>query len=193
MASYPKDQFDDYPEDLARIGAHRGPAKRGGGWIGFAWAALATGALIAAGLFYVSLTNDSFKFEFPGAEASASSTPVETTIPTAEPITDRDIIKTLKKERDITITVLNGTAVDKLDNVAYKALKKLKWPATSYAPASIDTEEETIVYYNNVADEDVARGVLAALGAGDVRFSEAFSGAPITVVLGADYAALVEG
>jgi len=192
MANYPKDQFDDFPEDLARIGAHRGPVKRGGGWIGFAWAALATGALVAAGLFYVSLTNESFKFDF-GTDTAASASPSASAIPTAEPITEKSVIKTLKKERGITITVLNGSATDDLDRIAYRALKADQWPATSYAPASVDTEEETIVYYSNADDEDVARGVIAALGTGDVSFSEAFSGAPITVVLGSDYAAIAAG
>jgi len=53
MASYPKDRFDQLPEDLQRIGAHRGPAKKGRGWIGFAWALLATGVLIFGGLFAI--------------------------------------------------------------------------------------------------------------------------------------------
>ena len=33
-------------DDLQRVGAHRAPKKRGGGWIGFGWAVLATGVLV---------------------------------------------------------------------------------------------------------------------------------------------------
>ena len=54
MAAHPKDRFDQLPEDLKRIGAHRGPKKKGGGWVGFAWALLATGVLIFGGLWGLS-------------------------------------------------------------------------------------------------------------------------------------------
>ena len=54
MAAYPKDRFDKLPDDLKRIGAHRGPKKKGGGWIGFAVALLATGLLVFGGLWGLS-------------------------------------------------------------------------------------------------------------------------------------------
>ena len=50
MAKYPRDQFDDIPVDLARVGAHRAPVKAGRGWITFAWAALFTGIFVVGGL-----------------------------------------------------------------------------------------------------------------------------------------------
>ena len=50
----PRDRFDDVPADLARVGAHRAPARRGRGFVTFAWAALATGALVGAGVLGLS-------------------------------------------------------------------------------------------------------------------------------------------
>jgi hypothetical protein len=50
--------------------------------------------------------------------------------------------------------------------------------------------ELTIVYYSNPADEDIARGLVLALGIGEIRESTAFFGAPVTIVLGTDYQAL---
>jgi len=190
MATYPKDQFDDLPEDLDRVGAHRGPAKKGGGWIAFAWAALATGVLIIGGLYGVTAVTGEGGFTLPWTQTTTDpvATPSASVIPTAEPVTSRAEIKKLGSKRNITITVLNGTAENGLENTAYKALRKGKWPVTSAAPASADDIKQTIVYYSQKKNEDVARGIVEALGVGDVRLSTAFPGAKITVVLGSDYA-----
>jgi hypothetical protein len=102
-------------------------------------------------------------------------------------ITDPTIID---KTRAITITVLNGTPLAGLQNTVFTELKALKWPVGSRAPASTTDVETTIVYYSNPADEDIARGLVLALGIGEIRESTAFFGAPVTIVLGADYQAL---
>lgn len=190
MANYPKDQFDDLPEDLDRVGAHRGPAKKGGGWIAFAWAALATGVLIIAGLYGVTAVTGVGGFVLPWATSTseAVNTPEPSVIATADPVTKSSEIKKLGSKRNITITVLNGTAVDGLEDDAFDALDKKKWPVTSAAPSSEDTIEKTVVYYSQAKNEDVARGIVKALGVGDVKLSDAFKGAKVTVVLGSDYA-----
>jgi hypothetical protein len=189
MAKFPEDPFDDFPEDLARVGAHRAPKSRGGGWIGFAWAALATGVLIAGGLYGVSQVNEDVSFEIPGlAQAEPEETPTPTPTPTMDPILDPADIA---QSRKITITVLNGTPIVGLQNTAGKTLDKAGWPIVSQAKASTTDIEDTIVYYSNPADEDVARGLVLAMGLGDVRESTAFLGAPVTVVLGADYQAAI--
>lgn len=190
MANYPKDQFDDFPEDLGRVGAHRGPRKRGGGWIGFAWAALATGVLIVGGLYAVTLVDDSIEF-LPGATAAASATPKPTVIPTADPVTSKKEIRQLNSKRKITITLLNGTATEGIENTASKALKKLKWPVTSATSSSATDITKTTVYYRSSKNEDVARGLSLALKTGNVKQSTVYE-APITVVLGSDYADLQE-
>jgi len=192
MATYPKDQFDDLPEDLARVGAHRGPVKRGGGWITFAWAALATGLLVVGGLYAVSLTNTDLNI-FPQPEAAPVASATPTVIPTAEPLTDPEVIRTLKKDRGITTTIINATATPNLEKKARTALKADKWPVTAVASADATDITQTIIYYREVADEDVARGMLLTLGVGDVVQSTAYEGAPITIVLGSDYEAAVAG
>ena len=187
MASYPKDRFDDLPKDLVRVGAHRAPKKRGGGWIALAWAALATLVLVVGGFYVVTLVDPSVRFEIPGTEPSSSATaesPEDDTTPTALPLTDP---LTIDPARQITITVLNGTPVAGQQNVVLDQLAALGWPVGSAAVASTSDIEETIVYYSNPADEEIARGLVSVIGVGDVRESTAFLGAPVTIVLGADY------
>jgi hypothetical protein len=186
MASFPKDRFDDLPSDLVRIGAHRAPRKKGGGWIGFAWAALATLVLTVGGLFVLSIVDPGVRFEIPGLPVASepSETPEDETTPTAIPLTDP---ATIDPARQISITVLNGSPVAGQQDVAGQALAEQGWPVGSMTAASTDDIETTLVYYSNPADEEIARGLVQAIGVGDIRESTAFPGAPITIVLGADY------
>jgi hypothetical protein len=180
MAKYPRDQFDDIPADLTRVGAHRAPPKAGRGWITFAWAALATGLLVLAGTFGLNAFRG---LSFLGDEPTASVTPSAEV--TADPVLDP---ATIDAARGISITILNGTTTVGLENKAGDAL--VGWPVGARLVATERTEETTIAYYSDPANEDVARGVILALGAGEVRESTAYPGAPITVVLGADYLAI---
>ncbi|MEO6117173.1 MAG: LytR family transcriptional regulator, partial [Pseudolysinimonas sp.] len=88
MASSAPDQFDEIPTDLARVGAHRAPAKRGVGWVRFGWAVLATAVLVVAGLFGLSLLNPDFKIDLPFAGSSQSAVPSISATPAAEAVTD---------------------------------------------------------------------------------------------------------
>lgn len=179
MAHFPPDQFDTLPEDLTRVGAHRAPATAGRRWIGFAWAALATGVLVAGGLYAVSLADASLDISEPTTAGGTS-----TVAPTAEPVTDPSTVL----DRSITITVLNGTASVGLENDAATALTDAGWDVGSQATSTATDITQTIVYYADAANEDVARGVALALGVGDVSLSDAFLGAPLTVVVGSDFA-----
>jgi hypothetical protein len=184
MATFPTDQFDDLPEDLQRVGAHRGPRVKGHGWVAFAWAALATGVLVVAGLFVLAQLDSSFQFSLPGAGAS-SATPTPSASPTPEtvPVTDPTTIGS----RNITISVLNGTAVADLASKVSDRLTAKKWVVGSAGPSSETTIKQTIVYYSTPANKDVAEGIQLALGVGTIQLSDAFPGAPITVVVGSDY------
>jgi len=181
MASYPKDQFDELPDDLLRVGAHRGPKMKGRGWILFAWAALATGLIVGSGFYIIqrdTAPDQITSANTPGATATA--------VPTAKPA--KDPTKAAIKKRNITITVLNGTSTKDLEDKAAKILKEAKWKVGSKASASTTKETQTVIYYSDAKNEDVARGVAIALGTGTVRFSEAFQGAKLTIVLGKDFA-----
>src|SRR5476649_2551082 len=108
MASFPHDQFDEIPTDLARIGAHRAPAKRGLGWVRFGWAALATAVLVVAGLFGLSLLNPASKVD---------------------------------PKLNLTISVLNGSSTDGLQDKAGDAIKAAGWPDPGRATSTARSEK----------------------------------------------------
>ncbi|GAA1216771.1 LytR C-terminal domain-containing protein [Rhodoglobus aureus] len=185
MASYPKDRFDEQPDDVERVGAHRGPKRRGRGWIGFAWALLATGVLVFGGLFALSqYLDDDLGIPFFATPAEPVSTPEP--VETVEPLTDP---ATIDPERALTIDVLNGSPESALQTSVFDELTTAGWPMGSAAPASARDIEDTYVYYSNPDDEDVASGLVSTLGVGEIRFVEpdVFPAAELTIVLGSDY------
>ena len=193
MASYPKDRFDQLPEDLARVGAHRTPARRGRGWIIFAWAALATGILVFGGLFGISriLDIDLGLGLVATEEPTPTATPVPT--PTVEAVTDPS---TIDPARAFTISIFNGSAIVGAQNTVGDQLAAAGWPVGTRANANENTVETTHVYFSNPEDEGIARGLVAAMGFGEVELvaPEAFPGAPITIVIGGDFQpAVTEG
>jgi hypothetical protein len=186
MAQYPKDQFDEIPRGIARVGAHRADIRSRRGWFWFGWAALACGLLVVAGVVTLAVLNGALPFGSSFAGSTSSSSPTTRQTSTTEPVTDPTAID---DSLELTITVLNGTTVDGLQNTAGDALTSQQWPVGARNVAATDDVAETTVYYNSAEFEGIARGVLAALGGGgSVEFSDAYLGAPITVVLGSDYA-----
>ena len=95
MANFRTDQFDNIPQNIDRVGAHRGPKVRGRGWLGFLWAILATAVLIVGGLYVLSLENKSLSF-FGNVAAEPSATPTSSPTPEITPITDPASIKKRK-------------------------------------------------------------------------------------------------
>jgi hypothetical protein len=185
MATFPTDQFDNLPDDLDRVGAHRGPRIKGHGWITFAWAALATGILVVAGLYLLSRLDSSFQFTLPGGGSTPTSshTPTSSPTPTTKPVTDPTTITA----RNITITVLNGTAKSDLVAKAAAKLTAAKWTVGSTGNSTETTIKQTVVYYATPANKDVAEGIQLALGVGTIQLTDHFPGAPITVVVGDDF------
>ncbi len=186
MANYPKDRFDQIPHDLARIGAHRGPRPKGRGWIGFAWAVLATGALLFGGLYAVGRVLG-IDLGIAIFAPEATPTPTPTPIVTAEPVLDPTTIDQVARE--IKIDVLNGSPIVGLEDTVGAELVAAGWRTGTFTAASVRDVEKTFVYYSDIANEDVARGLVLAIGAGEIRFvaPDTFPGATLTVVLGADY------
>ncbi len=185
MAQYPKDQFDDVPRGIARVGAHRADIRSRRGWFWFAWAAVACVVLIIGGVVGLSILNGTLPFG--SSLAGGTSAPPPTTAQQeAEPVTDPT---TIDESLELTITVLNGTAVQGLENTAGDILTGQQWPVGARNVAASSDVEETTVYYTSAEFEGIARGVLAELGGvGSVELSDAYLGAPITVVLGSDFA-----
>ncbi|MBD8610314.1 LytR C-terminal domain-containing protein [Frigoribacterium sp. CFBP 13729] len=195
MAKHPRDRFDEVPGDLHRVGAHRAVARRGRGWVVFAWCALAVGVLVGAGVVYLGVANDSFQFVSPTSDETAeagSGTPADdATDGTASPATPAETVAPADPasvDPDVTtITVLNGTTTSGLASRASLALAETGWTVAGQGNAD-GTVPSTIVYYADAADEAVARGVARDLGATRVELSDAFPDSSVTAVLGADYA-----
>lgn len=181
------DRFDEIPEELQRVGAHRAPAQRGRGWIGFAWAALATVVLVAGSLFALSFLNPDLEIRVPGVGTASP-----TDEPVAPPADEPQAEPTLNPE--IAITVLNGTATDGLANDVGDALVEQGWGGAaqgigSRAKAAADDVETTQIFYSDPANEGAARMLVETLGVGELRLSNDYPTSPITVLIGADYAA----
>jgi hypothetical protein len=174
---FPRDRFDSVPHGIDRVGAHRAPAARGRGWLVFGIAALAAVLLIGGGIAALMVFNGRLDFAEPSASPAATEAPAATVPATIAP--------------DVPVLVLNGTETAGLAAAAAEKLQAAGVPVSSTANASEDTLQETVVYYASPELEGAARGVLGALGIGDVRLDAtiAETGGTIMVVLGADYAA----
>ncbi|MBC7590363.1 MAG: LytR C-terminal domain-containing protein [Salinibacterium sp.] len=193
--AYPKDRFDELPEDLKRVGAHRGPRRRGGGWIGFAWAALATLLLIVGGIFVLKVVVG-LNIDIPFISTASSPAPLESPQPTAAPTADPVLDPTtIDPARAIKTSIYNGTTTAELQNTVGDALAAAGWVIDTRARASTSDVGKTTVYYSDPLNEDVARGLVVALGIGEIRLvpADTFPGNPITIVIGLDYPGATPG
>ena len=189
MATFPPDRYDDLPADLTRVGAHRAPKKRGRAAIAFAWAALATGVLVVAGLYGLSRVNPDISFELPNF--GGGDTPVSSPAPSASPVAPITDPTQVPKGLKVTISILNGSSADVKDK-AGDAIKAAKWPDPSRVNADKRDFATTTVYYLSADYEGIARGMLQLLGVtdGKVALTDKYAN-PITIVLGEDYATQV--
>ncbi len=193
MAEFEPDRFDEIPDTLGRVGAHRATRSKTGTLVAVAWAALASGVLVVAGLYALSLITDRVNFELPGfdtAEPMPTPSDEETAPPppSVDPITDPALAEL---PEGFTITILNGAGVTGLGSAASDLLTAPGWPVGTVTSAAQDDLAETVVFYSNPDLEGVALGMTVLLGTGVIELSDAFPGAPITITLGADFAALV--
>ena len=177
---FPKDRFDAIPDDIQRVGAHRAPHQKGRGWIGFAWAAVATLLLVGVGVFGLYLINGSIAFNGSPAgtpSASITPTPTPTIVPTVDP--------------KLNVTVLNGTTTAGLANQVGDTLAAKGWKVQSRANASQSDITSTVVYYSDPKNEAAALGAAQSLPGATVMLTQDFAetGADLTVVVGSDYKA----
>ncbi|MEY9952800.1 LytR C-terminal domain-containing protein [Leifsonia sp. EB34] len=179
---YPRDRFDDIPDGLQRVGAHRAPRPKGRGWIAVGWAALAVVVLVAAGIFGLSLVSGSISFHGSAASPSHSSgtpTPTATPTPTIVPTVDPSL----------TVNVLNGTTTSGLGSKVADTLKTAGWKVGAVANADKQNLTQTIVYYSDAKNQAAALGVAQSLPGATTALTQDFaaSGADLTVVVGSDY------
>ena len=198
MTRFPRDRFDDVT-DGPRVGAPRGAARRGGGWIVFAWAALATGVLVGVGVLVLALANGSVQFtEGSGGatsapSSSASSAPTSSASAGAEPSAEASTpaaaaAASPSDQGATTLVVLNGTSTTGLAANASTKLTGAGWKVTSTGDAGTTGATQTIVYYQQESQAALAEGIAQSLGTSAVQQSSAFPNADVSVVLGSDYA-----
>ncbi|MGO4534439.1 LytR C-terminal domain-containing protein [Leifsonia sp. 2MCAF36] len=182
---FPRDRFDEIPDDLTRVGAHRGPRPRGRGWIAVGWAALATVLLVGAGVFGLSLVNGNISFHGPSGSGSRSGSASTTTSPTPTPTPT--ITPTVNPA--LSVNVLNGTTTTGLATKVADKLTAAGWKVGATANADRNDLATTIVYYSDPANQAAALGAAQSLPGATVQQSTAFAdtGADLTVVIGADY------
>ncbi len=176
-----KDRFDKLPRTRGRVGAHRGPRTRGLAWVWVLVALLVTIALVFGALKVLSTF---MEIDIPWI---GSSTPTPTsTEPSDAPIVGDP--SQLDPARGITIIVLNGTPMSGLQDTVFQDLQTAGWPVTSKGNAGDRGQLDTIIYYSNPADVDVARGLVQAIGVGEIQAVDPsqYPGASVTIVIGED-------
>lgn len=177
-APRPRDRFDDVPVDLARVGAHRAPVRRRG-IVTFAWAALATGALIGAGVLGLGLIEG----RVSGTGTATGS--AQTTTTAAGPAATVD--------PDAEVVVLNATTTSGLAAKASASASDGGWTVASTANADVQDLKASTVYYGAAGQLGAAEGLAKTLGITKAPVqSDRFDvegRSRLTVVLGADWAA----
>jgi hypothetical protein len=178
---FPTDRFDQVPDDLERIGAHRAPRPRGYGWVWVAWCALAVAVIVGLGALGIFAINGTLnvKLPFGGGTATSSPTASPTPTPTITPAVNPAL----------NVMVLNGTTTSGLAADATTTLKAAGWTNITPANASSTDIVTTTVYYGDPKNKPAALAAAQELGGAPVQETQDFaaSGADITVVLGTNY------
>jgi hypothetical protein len=187
MTKFPRDRFDDVA-DGPRVGAHRGLPRRGRGWILVGWAFLACVVLVVIGIVVLEVANRGIQFTDTGSAGATSSASATTGTSQAPSASDAPTAAPSDQPKDMTLTVLNGTAKAGLAATGTATLENAGWIVATDGNAGSQDAKSTIVYYQDDAQAAVARGIVKTLGVGSIAKSSAFPNSDVTVVLGSDYA-----
>lgn len=185
MPDFPPDRFDEVPAVAGRVGAHRAPRTRASAWRLVGVSALMSGLLVVGGLVALAVIDDRLQLDIPALSGPPPAEPTEPAAPDVPPITDP---AEAALPEGFTITILDGTASVGRGPQAQEALDARGWPVGTVTQTAETDIAETVVYYATPELEGVARGMVELLGGiADIELSDAFPGAPITIVLGSDY------
>lgn len=186
-----RDRFDALKREPGRVGSHRGPVRRGGGWLGLALFLVGLIIITAGGMFVVdrimrdtSPTGQGLDFNFPFLP-DLVPTPPPSEAPPPPVVTDPAVAV----ERGLRVMVLNGTPVTGLQNAVGDELANLGWPIATRARAGSSDVLDTIVYYADPANADIARGIVETIGFGEAREVDpnVYPGMNVIVVIGMDH------
>ncbi|AZS44455.1 LytR C-terminal domain-containing protein [Microbacterium oleivorans] len=153
-----KDRFDDLPARTSRVGAHRAEAPRLRVGVIVLWSAVATVAIVAAGVFGTLFATGRLDL----AQASKPSGTSQVVAP--------------KVDTSYEVLVLNATSESGL-----AAQVRDKVVAAGWAKADVETSNAsetdfptTTVYYGARADEAAARGLADAIGGAEVSLDDSY-------------------
>ena len=195
--TYLPDRFDDVaPADSRYVGTHR---RERSTLSMFAPIGIGLGSvvvLVLAGLWFVDRSDDYLALdpsELPAVqgEAPAQENGPETVELDPE-VTDPNNPVLDPSQIDVSglsLTILNGTDKQGMAARAAERLTIVGWPEPTATNAdSTDVAQSTVAYVDE-ADRGIALGIAELLGitADQVVQTGAYSGARVTVVLGADY------
>ncbi|OJX67089.1 MAG: hypothetical protein BGO95_10185 [Micrococcales bacterium 73-13] len=189
-----RDRFDAIAREPGRVGSHRGPIRRGGGWIGLLLFLIGLVVITAAGLFVVdrivrdtSPTGQGLDFAFPFLPKPTDAATPE---PTEAPVVTNDPNEAVA--RGVRIMIMNGTPVVGLQNTVGDELVGVGWPIATRAAAGDRQVLDTIIYYVDPANADLARGLAEAIGIGEARpiAPNVYPGQDLIIVLGNDHPAV---
>lgn len=160
--SYPRDRFDDLPDDISRVGVHRAEQPRMRAGVVFFVAALATVVLTAGGIFGMMIISGRIVL-FPEPE------PVPTPTATVDPVVDTSF----------TVLVLNATPESGLATRLKDQVVAAGWAPDNVLAGQAGSQDfpETTIYYPTAADYAAALGLAEVIGG--ARVAESTSYLPI--------------
>ncbi len=187
MSKLPTDRFDDTTSTPSRVGAHRRRIARRPWWFHTAIAGGSVVAIVLAALVGVSIIDakNLQAIDLPAVGITATPTPTPT--PTPEQDVADPLLMTDKELKNVTITVLNGTAEEGIAESVVTMLETTGWRNATPANASDSTIKVSVVVYGPEADLRYANGVAASLGIKAVKQSDMYPGATVTVLVGSDF------
>ncbi|CAL4860382.1 LytR C-terminal domain-containing protein [Microbacterium sp. MM2322] len=153
-----KDRFDDLPGRPARIGAHRAETPRLRVGVIVLWSAVATVAIVIAGVFGTLLATGRLDF----AQAAKPSNSSQVVAP--------------RVDTSYEVLVLNATAETGLGAKVREAVIGAGWAEADVEVSNASSNDfpTTTVYYGSSADEAAARGLADAIGGAEVSLDDTY-------------------
>ncbi|MDR2320873.1 LytR C-terminal domain-containing protein [Microbacterium sp. NPDC089698] len=181
MPDSARDRFDVIPHAQGRVGAHRAENPGMRGWFVLLWAAVATAALIAIGIFAAMLAMGRISFD--------SATPMPSVSRTAT--ASAPALDTSYAVLVLNATTANGLAASTRDTIVAAGFAG---NAVAASDASTQDFPATTVYYKTEADKSAAQALANLIGATKTAQSDQYGDdvvagqKQLTVVLGQDLA-----
>ncbi len=157
--SYPRDRFDDLPDDISRVGVHRAENPRMRAGVVFFVAALVTVVLIAGGIFGMMLLSGRIVL-FPA--------------PTPEPVPTQTVTPVI--DTTFTVLVLNATPESGLATRLKDQVVAAGWAPDNVLAGQAGSKDfpETTVYYALPEDYAAALGLAEVIGGARVAQSSIY-------------------